>query len=188
VKRSARKQCWHKILQVQTMKGRIASQGHLLGGHLPHNNTSPIGGWVNRRGTTAAEEVTRLPTFRQRSGGKVRSNSRHPAAVRLQRPRLCRQTRSKNSGGGSVPLLARKSAKLSDRYISADNPAPTCVHTAWIHWGSLRYGHRRTVANVDALRNMCNDCAQHVRWAEHRKLMQALDLTIPRRNFPRSRH
>ena len=26
---------------------------------------------------------------------------------------------------------------------------------------------------------MCNDYEQHVRWAEYRKLMQALDLAIP---------
>jgi hypothetical protein len=26
---------------------------------------------------------------------------------------------------------------------------------------------------------MCNDYEQHVRWAEYRKLMQALDMTIP---------
>ena len=28
---------------------------------------------------------------------------------------------------------------------------------------------------------MCNDYEQHVRWAEYRKMMQALDLTIPSR-------
>jgi hypothetical protein len=26
---------------------------------------------------------------------------------------------------------------------------------------------------------MCNDYEQHVRWAEYRKVMQALDLAIP---------